>query len=182
VHAKRTFENALRKRREIVFGTAVLASGLCVTILCLMPTLLADTVPESLLPTAWQERFFFDVFGIIGGLWLLCWVSAINQWHIAARTGQWTGILLLSAQQAILTGIFKVALAHMPESHAIWVAPAALQVYLVGLYFGFFTLPKLTDNGNLRLTGLGTLVLLLPWLFGKDAFVSGVQYLYGFTF
>lgn len=172
----------MRKRREIVFGTAVLASGLCVTTLCMMPTVLADTMPESILPTAWQERFFFDVFGIISGLWLLCWVSAINEWRIAARTGQWTGILLLSAEQAILVGIWKVALAHAAEYVGVWLAPLALQIYLCGLYFGFFTLPNLTENGNLRLTGLGTLVLLLPWLFGKDAFVAGTEYLHGLYF
>ena len=168
------------KRREAVFGMAVLLSGLAITSLCLMPTVLSDTNPERLVPTAPQlEHFFFEIFGVVFGLWLLCWISAVNQWKVAAKTGQWAGIIILCAEQAILMGIWRTALARVGDYAGVWLAPLVLQTYLAGLFVGFFTLPNLTEGGNLRLTGLGTLVLLLPWLFARDAVIQGALCLNG---
>ena len=172
----------LLKRRESVFGISVLISGLAMTSLCVMPTLLMDTLKEPLLPHADQEDLFFRIFGIICGMWLLCWVSALNNWKIAAKTGQWGGIILLCAEQALMAGIWRYTLPHFSDFIGAWLSPLIVQIYLLGLFFGFFTLPGLTQNGNHRLTGLGTLVLLLPWLFGRDAVIAGAEYLHGLLF
>jgi hypothetical protein len=172
----------LKKRREGVFGIAVLLAGLAIFSLCLMRAVLGSTAPERLFPTVLQERFFFDLIGIICGCWLLSWVSAVNGWRAAARVGQWLGIIVLCAEEAILAGLFHEVMAQREIGIGSWAAPVVVQIYLMGCFFGFFTLPSLTQNGNLRLTGLGTLLLILPWLFGRDAVIAGVQYLHGLSF
>jgi len=169
----------LKKRRERVFGGAVLTAGVAVLGLCLMSSLLAfHATSELLLPTALQERFFFDVFSIVAGCWLLSWVSAVNGWTAASRVGQWLGIILLCANEAILVSVWQSVFGHLGTAGS-WMAPMVIQLYLFGCFFGFFTLPSLTANGNLRITGLGTLMILLPWLCGRDAIASGAHYLHG---
>jgi hypothetical protein len=169
----------LKKRREGVFGIAVLFAGLAILSLCLMRVLLSGTNPEKLFPTLQQEHFFFDLLGIICGCWLLSWVSAVNAWWSAARVGQWLGIIMLCAEEAILVGFFTELGSHSTHTIGAWAAPVVVQIYLIGFFFGFFTLPSLTQNGNLRLTGLGTLLLILPWLFGREIVISGLEYLHG---
>lgn len=172
-----------RERREIVFGTAVLLAGYAITSLCLMPLFFSDLEPHGLFPTAAQEKFFFDLFGLIGGCWLLSWVSAVNDWSGMSRVGQWLGIILLCVDEAILISIWRTFVSYSgPLALGIWIAPVLLQTYLLGCFFGFFTMPALTRSGNRTLTGLGTLVLLLPWLFGRDAIVTGTEYLHGLFF
>jgi len=172
----------VKKRREGVFGIAVLLAGLTSLGLCLMPILLATTPPERILNTVQQERFFFDLFGIIGGCWLLSWVSALNGWKATARLGQWLGIILLCGEEAILVGVLGDTFTHPDLIIGFWLAPIVVQFYLLALFLGFFTLPSLTQSGNLRLTGLGTLTLLLPWLVGREVVIAGAQYLHGLQF
>lgn len=173
-------DNRIQKRREGVFGIAVLLAGLAITSLCLMPVLLWDTTPQIFMPTMSEEHLFFNVFGVVCGCWLLSWVSAVNEWNMSARIGQWVGILLLCAEEAMLVAVLRDMFS--PGAVAgTWIAPVVVQTYLMGCFFGFFTLPSLTII-NRRLTGLGTLVLLLPWLFGRDAVMSGIEYLHGVVF
>lgn len=175
-------ERLLAKRREGVFGIAVLLAGFAITNLCFVPIVITNSLPHSLFPTLQQEEFFFDLFGFISGCWLLCWVSAVNDWTNMARVSQWLGIILLCLDQAVMIELW-MNVGHDGGSHmAIWLAPFLIQTYLAGCFFGFFTLPALTQQGNRTLTGLGTLVLLLPWLFGRDSVVAGAGYLYGFFF
>jgi hypothetical protein len=169
----------LKRRREGVFGIAVLLAGLAITSLCLMPIILPAIAPQTLLPTVHQEKFFFDLFGIVCGCWLLSWVCAVNGWLGMARLGQWLGITLLCLEEAILLGVLNDMTRQPSLAIGAWLAPALVQTYLMGCFFGFFTLPSLTLSGNRTLTGLGTLVLILPWLFGHDAVVSGTEFLHG---
>jgi hypothetical protein len=172
----------LAKRREGVFGIAVLLAGLSIIGLCLMPLLLLDTAPKPLFPTSQQEHFFFDLFGLIFACWLLSWVSALNDWKQMAKAAQWLGVILLSIDQAVLVVVWK----ELPTLHSIpigmWLAPLILQTYLIGCFLGFFTLPNLTRAKNLSLTGLGTLLLLLPWLCGRDLVIIGAEHLHGLIF
>jgi hypothetical protein len=153
-------------------------AGVAITTLCVMPTLLSHSVPRTLLPTFQQERFFFDLFGIVCGCWLLSWVCAVNEWSAMARVGQWLGISLLCLDEAILCEVWNEVFQH-PLSVGEVLAPGLVQTYLMGCFFAFFTLPALTQSGNRSLTGLGTLVLILPWLFGHDAVVAGAECLQG---
>jgi hypothetical protein len=172
-----------RERREKVFGISVLAAGFAIASLCLTRQVFPGAMPEALLPTPEQERFFFDLFGLIGGSWLLCWVSAVNQWKTMSRVGQWLGIILLCVDQSTLSLLWRSLLNdQLLTTSGLWVAPLVLQVFLLGYFFGFFTLPALTTAGNFRLTGLGTLMLLLPWLFGAEAVISGARILNGLFF
>lgn len=144
--------------------------------------LLGETAPRPLFSTFQQEQFFFDLFGMIFACWLLSWVCAVNDWAPWAKVGQWLGITLLCVDQAILVMVWR-ELSHQENiAEGMWAAPLILQCYLVGCFFGFFTLPNLTRSGNRTLTGLGSLLLLLPWLIGRDMVISGAQFLHGLTF
>lgn len=182
VGKKKLNTGLLTKRREKVFGIAVLTAGLTVAVVCLMPIVITDTSPLLLLPTAQQERFFFDIFGIICACWLLSFVSAVNEWETTAKAGQWLGILMLCAEQSILLGVWRDAFVLRDASLGAWVAPLAVELYLLGFLFSFFTQPSLTRSGNTRLTGLGALLLLMPWLFGRDSFIAGTEILHGLIF
>lgn len=170
------------KRREGIFGMAVLLAGLAIVALCLMPILLTDTAAQPLFPTSQQERFFFDLFGMIFACWLLSWVSALNGWMHVARAAQWLGIILLCVDEAIIVLLLRQSIAIESMPVGAWLAPLMVQTYLVGCFFGFFTLPSLTRDGNKTLTGLATLLLLLPWLCARDLVVSGAEHLYGMMF
>jgi hypothetical protein len=173
----------LTKRREKIFGTAVLLAGFSIISLCIMPYVLSDTAPLPLFPTFQQEKFFFDVFGLIFACWLLSWVAALNDWAAVARAAQWLGIILLSSDEAVLVIVWR-DLAHQTSNVPIglWLSPLVLQTYLVGCFFAFFTLPGLTRAGNRTLTGLATLLILLPWLVGSDLVRQGAEYLHGLVF
>lgn len=95
-----------------------------------------------------------------------------------ARVGQWLGIILLCLNQAIMLDVWNQTF-HHTVSIASVLAPVLVQTYLGGCFFAFFTLPALTQSGNKTLTGLGTLVLILPWLVGHDSVVAGSEYLRG---
>ncbi len=182
VQVEARLKERLQERRTGIFGIAVLLAGLAIVFLCLMPILLADTAPVSLFPTPQQEHYFFDMFGMIFACWLLSWVSAINGWNQMAKAAQWLGIILLSLDQAVLVAVWGELLRQDSLPIGMWFAPLVLQTYLLGCFFGFFTLPDLTRSGNRTLTGMGTLLLLLPWLFGRDLVVSGAEHLHGLIF
>jgi hypothetical protein len=171
-------ERILKKRREGVFGIAVMLAGIAITTLCLMPYVITYSNPQTLLPTFQQEKFFFDLFGIVCGCWLLSWVCAVNEWEGMSRVGQWLGITLLCVDEAIMLEVWSEAF-RQPPTLAAFLAPALVQTYLMGCFFAFFTLPALTRSGNRTLTGLGTLVLILPWLLGHESVVVGSEYLKG---
>jgi hypothetical protein len=150
-----------------------------------MPYVLIGTAPLPLFPTYQQEKFFFDVFGMIFACWLLSWVAALNDWAAVARAAQWLGIVLLSSDEAVLVIVWRdvanqVNLENMPIG--MWLAPLILQFYLLGCFLAFFTLPGLTRAGNRTLTGLATLLILLPWLMGSDLVRQGAEYLHGLVF
>ncbi len=92
---------------------------------------------------------------------------------------QWSGLLFLCVDQATLIAVWRVIAESGIMMNGIWFVPAILQCYLIGTFFGFFTLPGLTRDGNRTLTGLGTLALLLPWLIGRNEIVAGTQCLTG---
>jgi hypothetical protein len=172
-----------RQRRETIFGIAVLGAGFSIANLCLTPMFFINCVPQSVFPTLHQETFFFDMFGFAAGCWLLSWVSAVNEWKGMARLGQWLGIILLSIDQTIMIGVWRdIMIANPIALPGLLIAPTFVQIYLLGLFFGFFTLPALTQSGNRTLTGLGTLVLILPWLLARTQIVTGVQFLHGMFF
>lgn len=169
------------RRRGFVFGVSVLAAGLAITMLCLVPMFLRDSPARSLFPDALQEQFFFDLFGWIGGCWLLAWVSALCSWTGMARLGQWFGIILLCLDQVILLGLWN-SFAQFDSflSGGMWLVPGMLELFFVGYFFAFFTMPALTLSGNRTLTGLGTLAVLLPWLMGRESIILGAQLLCGY--
>lgn len=182
VQADITLKNQLLKRREGIFGVAVLLAGFAIIGLCLMPMVLSDTAPRPLFATQQQEQFFFDLFGMIFACWLLSFICALNEWKPMAKAGQWLGIVLLCIDQAVLVVVWRDLATQVSVPVGMWLAPLMLQMYLVGCFLGFFTLPNLTQSGNRTLTGLGTLLLLLPWLFGRDLVVTGAQFLHGLMF
>jgi len=170
----------LSNRRAMVFGVSLAAAGIAIVIFCLIPLFNVNCVPKSLFPDVLQEQFFFGLIGWISGCWLFTWICALNSWKRLARVGQWLGIILLCVDQSILIGIWR-AFSEFPGflSGGLWMGPAILQVFFLGYFMGFFTLPSLTSSGNHRLTGLGTMAVLLPWLLGRDAIVLGTQFLCG---
>jgi hypothetical protein len=164
-------------RRIVVFGLSVIISGLSIGIFCLVPLFL-KAHPISIFPDSLEEDFFFDVFGLIGASWLTCWVCALCDWKTPARVGQWLGIIFLCVDQIILIAQWEgLAAYHNFWSEGVWIVPSILEVYFIGLFFAFFTLPALTQQGNRSLTGLGTLVVLLPWLVGRSAIIMGTRLL-----
>ena len=171
-------KKSLRGRRQAVFGASVLLAGLSIVNLLVIPMVVTDCTPQSLFATLQQENFFFDIFGFIAACWLLTWIAALNNWFAAAKLGQWMGIIFLCLDQVNLIVVARLMMNEHCAS-GLWLAPALLQLYLCGSFFGFFTLPGLTRDGNRTLTGLGTLLLLLPWLIGRNQIVSGSEYLKG---
>lgn len=184
-----TLKKSLAGRRQAVFGASVLLAGFAIVNLLVIPLLFAQPVPRvteapahSLFGTTQQQIFFFDLFGFIAACWLLTWIAALNTWSATAKFGQWLGIIFLCIDQVSLILVVKLMLIEHMNSliGGFWIAPILLQMYMLGSFFGFFTLPGITRDGNLTLTGLGTLVLLLPWLIGRNQIVSGAEYLNGF--
>ncbi len=174
-----TLKKSLTGRRQAVFGASVLLAGFSIVNLLVIPMLITQPNPHLIFGTSHQQVFFFDLFGFIGACWLLTWIAALNSWSATAKFGQWLGIVFLCIDQVNLIVAAKL----MMNDHAtagLWLAPVLLQLYLLGSFFGFFTLPGLTRDGNRTLTGLGTLVLLLPWLIGRNQIVSGTECLTGF--
>lgn len=170
---------ALAMRRQAVFGFAVLLAGVSCLTLSLVPVLGPDCTPRSLFGTQLEEKFFFDLFGIISACWLCCWVASINDWRGRARFFQWLGIIVLCLIQVDLLVLWKLLTQYKMLAGGAILAPLMIQLYVVGCFFGFFTLPGLTSFGNKTLTGLGTLAVLLPWLIGRNEIVYGSQYLNG---
>ncbi len=170
----------LASRRPRVFGVAVATAGMAIFVFCWVPLFNPEGNPRSLFPDPLQEEFFFDLVGWIGGCWLISWVSALCSWQRMARFGQWLGIILLCVNQAILIGIWRAfsATSGFPLAGAA-LTPLLLQLFFLGYFLGLFTLPSLTATGNRRLTGLGTLAVLLPWLLGRQAIIMGTQILCG---
>jgi len=168
------------RARDLVFGVSVFVAGLAISILCLVPLFIHDADARTLFPDALQEQFFFDLFGWIGGCWLLSWVSAVCSWKGMARVGQWFGIILLSVDQAVLISVWQ-SFSQYPEfwSGGIWIVPGLLELFFIGYFFALFTMPALTLSGNRRLTGLGALTVLLPWLLGRQSVILGTQLLCG---
>lgn len=155
-------------------------AGLAIASLCFCPLIFPQSNPESLFYSEQQESFFFGLFGFISASWLLCWVASLNNWTQTAKLGQWLGLIFLCIDQVNLLAIWKALSDTGSLLSGLWIAPAVIQVYITGAFFGFFTLPGLTQNdGNKTLTGLGTLVLLLPWLIARNEIVAGVQFLHG---
>lgn len=171
---------SLINRRSLIFGASMFSAGLAILLFCLVPLFSPYAVPRSLFPDPFQEQFFFDLIGWIGGCWLFTWICALNSWQRLARVGQWLGIILLCVDQSILIGLWA-AFAEYKDflSDGLYLAPFTLQLFFLGYFLGFFTLPSLTDSGNRTITGLGTLAVLLPWLLGRDAIVMGTQFLCG---
>jgi len=168
------------RRRQIVFAISISLAGLAISSLCLVPSFYPLAHPRSMFPSVLQEQFFFDLFGWIGGAWLLSWVSALSGWRGVARIGQWTGIVILSLDQVVLLSLWQVMSGYLNfTSSSLWWLPALLQCFFVGYFLAFFTMPSLTLSGNRSLTGLGTLALLLPWLLGRQALILGTQFLCG---
>lgn len=161
-----------------MFGASVLLAGLSIASLLVIPLVFTDCTPQPLFDTNQQEVFFFDVFGFISACWLLTWIAALNNWTAASKLGQWLGIIFLCLDQVNLIVIARLMM-NEHTAQGLWIGPALVQLYLLGSFFGFFTLPGLTRDGNRTLTGLGTLLLLLPWLIGRNQIVAGSEYLKG---
>lgn len=168
------------KRRQAAFAVSMALAGLAVTILCLIPLFLHDADPRSLFVTTPQEDFFFDMIGWIGGAWLVCWVASICGWRQLSFFGEWLGICILCINQVVLLGVWKILSGYdnFWSTGILW-TPVLLQIYFLGYFLGFFTMPALTLSGNKRLTGLGTLAVLLPWLLGRDSLIAGTHLLFG---
>jgi len=155
-------------------------AGLSVALLCLVPVFLTQSTAKSLFTDALQEKFFFDLFAWICGAWLFSFVSAICGWTGMARLGQWLGIILLSVGQAILIFLWIDFSNYENFFHGLlWITPLLLQLTFLGYFFGLFTMPALALSGSKRLTGLGTLAVLLPWVLGRDVIVAGTHFLNG---
>ena len=176
---RKLLKTALAGRRQAVFGASVLLAGFSIVIMCFCPVVFPLSSMTTLFSTEQQEAFFFDIFGFISASWLLCWVASLNGWNQSAKIGQWLGLVCLCVDQVNLLGIWHSLSESQNLLLGVWVTPSFLQIYLLGSFFGFFTLPGLTRDGNRTLTGLGTLVLLLPWLIGRDEIIAGTQILHG---
>ena len=178
--AENLLHPALFLRRQAVFGASVLMGGFSILALCVCPMLFsAHASPESLFFSSQQENFFFELFGFISAAWLLCWICSVNNWTSGAKLGQWLGLVFLCIDQVNLLAIWKALAETGCLDKGMWIAPAFIQVYMLGAFFGFFTLPGLTRDGDRSLTGLGTLALLLPWLVARDQIIAGTQFLNG---
>lgn len=174
-----SFKSALSGRRQSVFGASVLLAGFSIASLCFCPLVLSQSSPESLFFSKQQEEFFFSLFGFASACWLLCWVSALNSWTQMSKLAQWMGLLFLCIDQVNLLAIWNALLGTGHLFQGLWLSPSLIQTYLLGSFFGFFTLPGLTSEGNKTLTGLGTLALLLPWLIARNEIIAGTQFLHG---
>lgn len=157
----------------MLFAVSVTLAGLAVTVLCLVPLFVPASGVRSPFADQFQERLFFDLIGVISGLWLLSFVAAGSAWRMVMLLSQWSGILLLCLAQALLLGLWNSC----PHNLSL-LTPALMQVYIIGYFLGLFTMPALTLSGNRALSGLGTLSMLLPWLIGRPAIVMGMQLLY----
>lgn len=175
-------KSAISVRRESVFGASVLTAGFSIAGLCFCPLFLSQGRSQSLFFSTAQEDFFFGLFGFISASWLLCWVASINSWTQACKLAQWLGLIFLCIDQVNLLAVLRNLSETGELWKGLWITPAIIQIYLTGSFFGFFTLPGLTKDGNRSLTGLGTLALLLPWLLARDQIVQGTQYLNGLFF
>lgn len=178
---EKSLKHALAGRRQAVFSASVLLASFSIFSLCFCPIIFPIASTSTLFPTEQQESFFFDLFGFIGASWLLCWVATINEWTQASKLGQWLGLLFLCVDQVALIAVWNSA-ASDQVLFGFWIPPMFLQVYLLGSFFGFFTLPGLTKDGNRSLTGLGTLAILMPWLVARDEIIAGTQVLHGIFF
>jgi hypothetical protein len=136
--------SALSGRRQKVFGASVLTAGFSIAVLCFCPVIFARSATESFFASQQQESFFFSLFGFISASWLFCWVSSLNSWTACAKIGQWLGLLFLCVDQVSLLAVWKLLGATGHLMRGLWVAPAIVQIYLLGSFFGFFTLPGLT--------------------------------------
>lgn len=168
----------IETRRHIVFAWAVFIACLVLTNFCLTPLLYPGRSPVPLFHDTSLEDLFYDMFAVAAGCWLFCWVAAVNGWKMAGKSGQWLGITLLSVNQALFLGVWWDVF-QTPNAFAagVWAVPWLVQAYLLGCFVGFFTMPALTTAGNWRLTGLGTLALVLPWLVGRKEILMGTQVL-----
>jgi hypothetical protein len=168
----------IESRRHIVFAWAVFIASLVLTNFCLTPLLYPGRSPVPLFNDAFLEELFYDMFAVGAGCWLFCWVAAVNGWRVALKAGQWLGITLLSVNQALFLGVWWDVF-QTPNAFVagVWAVPWLVQSYLLGCFVALFTLPALTSAGNLRLTGLGTLSLVLPWLVGRKEILMGTQVL-----
>ena len=175
----KSIRNALAGRRHAVFSASVLLAGFSIFSLCFCPVLFPLDEMVMLFSTKQQEAFFFDLFGFISAAWLLCWVASLNGWTQISKLGQWLGLLFLCIDQVNLLAVWNGMAASETLVLGFWVPPMFLQVYLLGSFFGFFTLPGLTQDGNKTLTGLGTLAVLMPWLIARDEIIAGTQVLNG---
>lgn len=173
-----SLKTSLAGRRQAVFGASVLVAGLSIVNLLLIPLIFTECTPQPLFDTLQQEEFFFDLFGFIGACWLLTWIAALNHWKAASKLGQWLGIIFLCLDQVNLIIVARLMMTEH-SANGLWIGPFLLQMYMLGSFFGFFTLPGLTKDGNRTLTGLGTLLLLLPWLIGRNQIISGSECLKG---
>ncbi len=172
----------LADRRRKVFVFAVVIAALSASLLCLTPLFLLDLVPQSLFADSWQESFFFDSIGWTAGLWLMSFTGALCGRQAFADIGQWLGIILLSFNQVLLMALW-VSFLSVPDNLAggVWVALTLLQTFFIGWFLCFFTMPALVLSGKTSLAAMGTLVLLLPWLLGREGIILGTRYLAGWS-
>lgn len=177
-----TPKTRLASRRQVVFGSAVLMAGLATASFLFVPWIVSDKFdPQYLFHTAEQESFFFDILGFISASWLLTWVACLIGWQTVAKFGQWLGLVMLCINQVNVMLIWRIAADPAQEvAHpGMWLTAGLLQLYLIGLFFGLFTLPGLTNDGNRKLTGLGTLLLMIPWVIGRHEIIRGAHCLNG---
>jgi hypothetical protein len=171
-------EKAITLRRLAVFALSVIAAGVSISWFLAVPMMHQQPNVVSLFPDPLQERFFFDLLGFISGCWLLCFISSLCGWPVPARLAQWLGIIFVSVDQVILIAQWHtLSLYQNFVSGGYVVVPLVFETYFLALYFGLFTLPALTSSGNRSLTGLGTLVVVLPWLLGRADIILGTRIL-----
>ncbi len=167
-------------RRPAIFTGAVALASFFASLFLIAPFVFQSDEIASIFSTALEEDFFYDIFAWTAAAWLVAYVFNVCAFYSLGRFGQWAGIVLLSVNQVILSQQCA-QLTHYqgPATTHVWVMPMLIECWLICLYVGFFTLPALVKSGNLRLTGIATLAVTLPWLIGKGLIVLGSQELTG---
>ena len=172
-----TKKKRMALRRPAIFTAVMAIASFIVSIFWIAPFVFHTEEIASIFSTALEEDFFYDIFAWSAAAWLVAYVCSAAEFFGLSRFGQWAGIILLSVNQVVLSQ--QCTQLAQSQIHNVYVVPLVIEAWVICLYGGFFMLPSLVKAGYLRLTGIATLAVTLPWLLGKTAIVLGSQVVTG---
>lgn len=164
-------------RRPAIFTAVMAIASFIVSVFWIAPFVFHTEEIASIFSTALEEDFFYDIFAWAACAWLVAYVFSVSEFNGLARFGQWGGIILLSVTQVVLSQ--QCAQLAQSQVSNFYIVPMIIETWIICLYGGFFMLPSLIKAGYLRLAGIATLAVTLPWLIGKSSIVLGSQVITG---